>query len=147
MAYGTTPTGSDTVPLSSGLVPGTTNMIPISGANVYTDSNGNQYTILVVEDIEPAGYVSLTSPPSTTTASTDTPFTFASQVNHVILQNNTSANVWFAFDTVATIGSLLLVPGSMLIYAKKVSVVHLYTVAATNVNGTAAGNIVLLGAQ
>jgi hypothetical protein len=92
-----------------------------------------------------SGYVALTTPAAQTTAATDTPYTFGSQVNTVIIQNNTAANLNFAFDVAATAGSLLLTPGQYYEKPKKVTVVHLLTTLATNVNGTAANNIVLLG--
>jgi len=95
--------------------------------------------------IESAGYISLSSPPAQTNAGADTPLTFSSQVNHVFLQNNTSANLYCAFDTAASLGSILLVPGATLIEDKKCTALHLYTVAAQNINGTSVGNIVVLG--
>ena len=98
------------------------------------------------EDIEAANYVGASSPPSTTNAGTDTTYTFSSQVNRVIIQNNTSANVNYAFDTAASPGTLRLLPGATLIYPKKCTALHLYTAAAQNINGSTAGNIVVLGA-
>lgn len=92
-----------------------------------------------------SGYIAASSPPTTTNVGADTTYTFSSQVNTVILQNNTAAVVNYAFDTAASAGSLSLAAGQTLIYSKKVTVVHLYTAAAQNINGTTAGNIVLLG--
>lgn len=99
-----------------------------------------------VQDIEQAGYVSASTPPSTTNAGSDTSYTFSSQVNRVILENHTSANVYYAFDTAASAGSLKLVPGSTIVYPKKCTVLHLFTSASQNINGTVDGNIVVLGA-
>lgn len=101
---------------------------------------------LAVADIEASGYVSASTPPSTTNAGSDTAYTFSSQVNRVILQNNTSANINFDFDQNATAGSFLLVPGAMLIYPKKCTVIHLFTASAQNINGSTASNIVVRGA-
>lgn len=95
---------------------------------------------------EASGYVSLVAPPTQTSAGADTPLTFSSQVNHVILQNNTSANVYFAFDIAASLGSAILSPNTFLSYSKKIAVVHLYTAAAQNINGIVGNNIVVLGA-
>lgn len=92
-----------------------------------------------------SGYVALTSPPATTNAGSDTALTFSSQINNVIVENNTSANVYVAFDTAATLGSIALVPGMYYEKPKKVTVLHLYTVAAQNINGSAVGAIVVLG--
>lgn len=100
-----------------------------------------------MQDIEQTGYIALSSPPAQTNAGSDTPLTFSQQVNRVIIQNNTSANANYAFDMVASAGSLVLVPGAMLVYPKKCTVPHLYTAAAQNINGTSAGNIVVLGAM
>lgn len=99
------------------------------------------------QDIEQSGYVSASTPPSATNAGSDTSYTFSSQVNRVILMNNTSANVNYAFDTAASAGSLLLVPGAMLVYPKKCTVLHLYTAAVQNINGSSGNNLVVLGAM
>lgn len=98
------------------------------------------------QDIEQANYIAATTPPSATNAGSDTAYTFSSQVNRVIIQNNTSANVSYAFDVAASAGALVLSPGSTLVYPKKCTVLHLFTAAAQNINGTTAGNIVVLGA-
>lgn len=106
------------------------------------DSLGNK----VPQDTEQAGYVALSSPPTATNPGSDTPLTFSSQINRLILANNTSANLYYAFDTTASAGSLLLAPGGQIIYPKKCTVLHLYTAAAQLINGSVAGNIVVLGA-
>lgn len=116
---------------------------------VLADVNGvalSNTSPIPSQDIEQAGYVAASSPPSTTNAGSDTSYTFSSQVSRVIIQNNTSSNLNYAFDATASAGSLLLVPGAMLVYPKKCTVLHLYTLAAQNVNGTSTGNIVVLGA-
>ncbi len=99
------------------------------------------------QDIEQANYISATTPPSVTNIGTDTLYTFSSQVSRVILQNNTSVNVNYAFDVTSSAGSLLLLPGSTLVYPKKCTVLHLFTAAAQNINGSSTGNIVVLGAN
>lgn len=116
------------------------NLNQVNGSNL---SNTNP---VPTQEIEQAGYVAASSPPSTTSAGSDTTYTFSQQVNRVIIQNNTSGNVYYAFDQTASAGSFLLVPGATVIYSKKVTAVHLFTAAAQNINGTTAGNIVLLGA-
>jgi hypothetical protein len=109
-------------------------------------TGGSNTNPLAAQDIEQAGYVSASSPPTNTNSGTDTSYTFASQVSRVIMQNNTSVNVYFAFDTAASAGSLLLTPGSTVVYPKKCTVLHLYTATAQVINGTSSGNIVVLGA-
>jgi hypothetical protein len=83
--------------------------------------------------------------PTATTATTDTAWTFASRVNHVLLQNNTTANLQYEFDTTASAGSPILAPGATFVADLQVTAIHLYTAAAQNINGTVAGNIVLRG--
>jgi len=100
-----------------------------------------------VQDIEAAGYIALTSPPSTTNVGSDTPLTFSSQVNRVIIQNNTNANVNFDFDQAASAGSFLVGPGGLIVYPKKCTVFHLFTAAAQNINGSSGNNIVIRGAM
>jgi len=87
-----------------------------------------------VEDIEQSGYVALSTPPTNTNAGSDTTLTFSSQVNRVILQNNTSANAYLDFDQAASTASLVIVPGALLIYPKKCTSPHLYTAVATPIN-------------
>jgi hypothetical protein len=98
------------------------------------------------QDIEQQGYIAATSPPSTTNAGSDTAYTFSSQINRVIIQNNTSANLNFDFDQAASAGSFLCLPGTMIIYPKKCTALHLYTAAAQNINGSTSGNIIVRGA-
>lgn len=121
-------------------IEGTVNLGLVNGTAI---SNTNP---VPTQDIEQSGYVSASSPPSTTNAASDTSYTFSSQVSRIVLQNNTSSNVYFAFDTTASAGSLVLTPGSLLVYPKKCTVLHLYTATAQNINGTSASNIVVLGA-
>jgi hypothetical protein len=151
------------IPISSSYVPNVGFIGTQGSSNINTDGTGKKSSpvnvnlkqigdvllslgIVPTQDIEASGYVAATTPPATTNAGSDTLYIFSSQVNRVIIQNNTSANVNYAFDVASSAGSFLLVPGATLIYPKKVTVLHLYTVAAQNINGTSAGNIVVLGA-
>jgi hypothetical protein len=135
------PAGSNTIgAVTQASSPWTQNLTQVNSATL---SNTNP---VPSQDIEQAGYVSASSPPSQTNAGSDTPYAFSSQVSRIILMNNTSANVYFAFDSTASAGSLVLMPGSLLVYPKKCTVLHLYTASAVNINGTSAGNVVVLGA-
>jgi hypothetical protein len=135
------PAGTNTIgAVTQASGPWTQNLTQVNGTAL---SNTNP---VPSQDIEQSGYVTASSPPSQTNAGSDTPYTFSSQVNRLIIQNNTSANLNYAFDTAASAGSFLLVPGATLVYPKKCTVLHLYTAVAQNINGTAAGNIVVLGA-
>lgn len=95
--------------------------------------------------ISQAGYISLVSPQASTNAGSETIYTFAQEINTVNLQNNTGADVAYAFNTTATAGSLILADGQTLIYSKKITSVHLFTAGAQTVNATTANGIVLLG--
>ena len=147
MSYGNTPVDAGSLPLSSGFVPGASNPTPVGGTASYTDTNSNTYTAIPVADLEEAGYQSLTSPAAATTANTDTSYTFSAQVTRVTIQNNSTVVVKVAFDAAATAGSLTLQPGATLSITKRITVVHFLTVPAVNVNGSTAGNIVLLGVK
>lgn len=114
------------------------------GLGTSSISNSNP---LPTQDIEQSGYISASSPPATTNAGSDTAYTFSAQVSRVIIQNNTSVNINYAFDATANAGSLLLVPGAMLVYPKKCTVLHLYTASAQNINGSSSNNIVVLGSM
>jgi hypothetical protein len=93
-----------------------------------------------------AGYVAAAAAqPSATVANTDTSWSFSVKVNHLLIQNNTTANVQFDFDTATSLGSPLLYPGQMLLLDVKVTAVHLLTAAIQNINGSTAGNIVIRG--
>ena len=93
-------------------------------------------------DAEP---IALVAPPVATNAGADTPLTFARQCHHFTLQNKTAANVYWWRDGVASLGSFLLAAGQTAFIDKPVTVLHLYTVAAENINGTADLNIVVDG--
>lgn len=124
------------------------------------DANGNLQIVQMLSNatlsntnpmpsqfVNQPNYIALSSPPAATNIGADTTFTFNQQVNSVFLQNNTGADLHYAFDTAASAGSKVLPTGQSIIYPKKVTAVHLYTAAAQNVNGTSSGNIVLEGEQ
>jgi hypothetical protein len=99
-----------------------------------------------VQAVAQANYVALTSPPTATNAGSDTTCTFSSQVNYVTIINATGADVHYAFDVAATLGSSVLPNGQAILQLpKKVTAVHFYTAAAQNINGSTAGNLTLLG--
>jgi|SRR6185437_5191184 len=86
----------------------------------------------------------VTVPSNVTVANTDTSATFGATVNHWTIQNNTGANVFYNLDAAASASTFLLVPGAQVWWDWPVTVVHLFTVAAQNVN-TGATPIVLIG--
>jgi hypothetical protein len=113
----------------SGSVPVT--LASDQGAITVTDTTGSA--------------VALSSPPSATTAATDTSFTFSQKVNHFLIQNNTAAVVNVALDATASPGSVSIAAGATWRDDIPVTAIHLYTAATQNVNGSSAANIVLLG--
>ena len=66
-------------------------------------------------------------------------------VNHVYIENNTNANVQWELDAATSNGSPILKPGDSKQFDIRVTNLHLLTGAAQNVNGSAAGNIVVRG--
>lgn len=90
--------------------------------------------------------VAATSPPTATNAGTDTSYTFSTTVHHIIIQNNTTAIAYCDFDVAATVGSFAVYPnGQMIVFDIPCTILHLYTAAAQNVNGSTVGNIVIRG--
>ena len=112
------------------------------GASLGVDINGN---LLVNSSVSAGANVSLSAPPAALTAGVDTSFTFASKINHFFLQNNTTTNINFDLDTGATLGSPLLLPGQYISMDIPVTVIHILSAAASNVNGSTGANIVLKG--
>jgi hypothetical protein len=84
--------------------------------------------------------------PAALTASADTTFAFSQPVTHIYVQNKSAADVYVEFDAAATVGSAV-VPANRggLFFDIPCAAVHLFSTAATNVNGTADLNIVLRG--
>lgn len=87
------------------------------------------------------------SNPASTTASTDYQFKWGAagnqQVNHVILQNNTTAVVNYDIDNTASAGTLTLAAGATIFLDVSMLVLHLFTAGVQAVNGAAAAGIVV----
>lgn len=139
------PTTADGYKFEGGYVPSVDN-VASRELDSLTINNGTYYgpervvTSALNGIIGPAA-----SQPTATTANTDTSWSFAQQVRHGIIQNKTQANVYFSLDTGATVGSLVLAPGSSFPFDCRVTTVHLLTPATQNINGAADGNIVVWG--
>src|SRR6266567_685694 len=99
MAFTATPLDGSATPIPMPIVvpDGTNTPIVVEGGPII-NTGGNNLAPVAMQYIERLGYIALTSPPATTNAGTDTPLTFSSQVQRVIIQNNTSANLNYAFD-------------------------------------------------
>ena len=91
--------------------------------------------------------VALSSPPAATNANSATALTFASAINHLNLQNN-SAGVLYVDWTggTASLGNWQIpASGGGMLKDVHLTAISVYTVAATNVNGTTGANIVVSG--
>jgi hypothetical protein len=95
--------------------------------------------------IVPAPAVALSSPPANLTAGADTSLTFASEIHHLLIQNNGAVTVGVEFDATASAGSLQVAAGQTLLLDLPLTVLHCYSASAPAVNGTAAGNLVVKG--
>ncbi len=91
--------------------------------------------------------VNLATAPTALTISTDTIYIFGYKVRHLLVQNNSGTAVGVGLDAIATAGSLQVAAGATLALDVPVTSVHLFSAAATAVNGTSAANIVLMGWQ
>lgn len=89
--------------------------------------------------------VSLTAPAAALTASADTLFTFASQVKHLFLENKSAADAYYNLDVAASPGTYYLPAGALRILDLPCTILHLYSTAATPVNGATAANIAVGG--
>jgi hypothetical protein len=110
----------------------------------YVGADGSEVVSGAVDEYAGA-QVALVAPPAGLTASVDTAFAFAQKVYHLWLQNNSAMPVGIEFVAAASAGSWQVPAGGALLLDVPVGVVHLYSTAATAVNGTAAGNVVLKG--
>lgn len=82
--------------------------------------------------------------PTQTNAGSETKISFASTANHWTMQNNSTANVYYTTDgTTASTSSLVLAPGAQVFYDWPLLTLHVFTAAATNING--ATGIVIQG--
>ena len=67
------------------------------------------------------------------------------QVNHLMIQNNSTVNVNFELDNEVTVGSAVIQPGQTVFLDIQTIVLHLLSSGTPNVNGSTAGNIVVRG--
>ncbi len=97
---------------------------------------------------------SLTGYPAalTTVASTDTPINFEAleafpfPIVGLRIVNNSSVNVYYAYDSPASLGSAFVAPGVTYFNDEMaLAVLHIYTPSPQSVNGTTPGGIEILG--
>lgn len=81
------------------------------------------------------------------TSSTDYAFKWGAggttQVNHIMLQNNTAASINWDLDVAANAGSPTLAAGQTIFLDVQTTALHLFQAGTPNVNGSSSGNIVV----
>lgn len=117
----------------------------VTGTSLATGSNA-----LPVLSSAATGYVAAYgSNAAALTANTDYLFKWGAggttQVNHIMLQNNSTINLNWDLDVATSVGSPVLAPGQTLFLDVQTTVVHLQANGTPNVNGTSAANIVVRG--
>lgn len=122
-----------------------TNLSKVGGNSIAVGNNA-----VPVLNSAATGYVSAYgSNASALTSATDYAFKWGSggstQVNHIMLQNNTATALNWDLDVTATAGSPVLNAGATLFIDVQTTVLHLYQAGTPNVNGTSASNIVVRG--
>jgi len=137
-----------------------TNVSLTAGMKIYALGETTPIPILVrcTDEIEQSniigsaalGYVpAYASNAAALTSSTDYSFKWGAngltQVNHVMLQNNTGANINWDLDVAATAGSPILATGQTLFLDVQTLVLHLFQAGTPNVNGSTGSNIVVRG--
>lgn len=119
--------------------------IPTANPVYMVDNAGNPVSFSAKQ-----GSVSLYgSNPATTGIATDISIQFGpqgtTQVNHVLIANNTTISINYELDAATTLGSDILAAGQKILFDVQVLAVHLQATSSQNVNGTSAGNIVVRG--
>ncbi len=116
----------------------------IATIGTTTDAPGANTVVGQIKRLNPAtANTALVSPPGATTAVTDTPLSFGTQINHWCLQNNSTQVVYYNLDAAASTSTFELQPGSQIWWDWPMTVLHVYTITAVNVNGAA--GLVLIG--
>jgi len=90
--------------------------------------------------------------PFTTTPNTDTPINFEAMeafpfpIAGLRIVNNSAVNVYYAYDSTASLGSAFVAPG-VTYFSDEIAlaVLHIYTPSPVSVNGTTPGGIEILG--
>lgn len=102
-----------------------------------------------MQGIGQRGYLAPANATAALTANTDYQFTWGpavgQQVNHLLIQNNSTVPVNFELDNAVSAGSPIVQPGQTIFLDIQTIVLHLLSTGTPNVNGTAAGNVVVRG--
>ncbi len=90
--------------------------------------------------------------PFTTTPNTDASLNFEALealpflISGLRIVNNSAVNVYYAYDSVASLGSAFVAPGVTYFNDEMaLAVLHIYTPSPVSVNGTTPGGIEILG--
>lgn len=145
---------------------------PVAGPCYLVDSNGNPIgstnpATVVIETVAgtalapgsaavpilnsaaPGYVVAYGSNPAALTANTDYSFKWGTagttQVNHIMIQNNSGTTINFDLDVAATAGSPTLANGSTIFFDVQATAVHLLSTGTPNVNGATGNNVVVRG--
>jgi hypothetical protein len=125
---------------------------PLDGSPhaVYIIDPATQKAISPAASAAQTRYVSaFDSNPAALTANTDASFKWGAagttQVNHILLQNNTTINILWDLDVATSAGSPILAPGQSVFLDVQTTALHIQANGTPNVNGTSAGNIVVRG--
>jgi hypothetical protein len=100
-----------------------------------------------IQGVAQQGYVAAnTVNVANTTGGADYAFAWGTNANpivirHLMIQNNTGANISWDLDVITTAGSPILATGQTLFLDVVCAVLHLQSAANQNVNGTSSGNI------
>lgn len=125
-----------------------TNLKQVNGSTIATGNNAVPVLLSAA-----TGYVAaFGSNPAALTSGTDYQFKWGAggttQVNHIMIQNNSSISIQWDLDTTANAGSPVLgntAPGNTIFLDVQTSILHLLGTGTPNVNGSSANNIVVRG--
>ncbi len=119
-------------------------MATIAGFEVVRDNNGAAMITVATQGYVPAN----PNNAAALTSNVDYAFKWGTDAapitpNHVMIQNNSAANLNFDLDVAATAGSPVLGPNQILFLDWQTTVLHLLQTGTPNINGTTANNIVI----
>ena len=114
--------------------------------NKYEEvSDSKPLPVTVLSSASTGGAVDISSPAPGALSAGDNAITFASPVNHILIQNNTANDLNYELDAAASPGTFLLAQGQLAQIDAPCAVLHLYVSGTPALNGAVAGNIVVRG--
>jgi hypothetical protein len=148
---------------NAGVNIGSVELLDGAGSNKLTiDGSGNaavkltsssiatgSAALAVLSSTAPGYVAAYGSNPTALTSNTDAAFKWGgagnTQVNHVMIQNNTAASLNWDLDVATSAGSPTLAAGQTLFLDVQTSAVHLQQTGTPNINGSSSANIVVRG--